>query len=134
MIPKNSGILQQDFTIEEQPTFTYALDNDKYRVRGNIDGLKAVEQAVYKMISTERYQYVIYSRNYGVQLLDLFGKPTSYVIPEVKRRITEALLWDKRITKVDDFDFKIAEKGILNVSFRVITIFGNFIASRAVNF
>ena len=47
--------------------------------------LVAVKQAVYKIIMTERYQYIMYSWNYGVELLDLFGEPVTYVCPELKR-------------------------------------------------
>jgi len=134
VIPKNSGLLQQDFTIKEQPTFTYAMDKEKNHIRGNTDKLAAMEQVVYKIVFTERYQYIIYGRNYGVQLLDLFGMPKTFVIPEIKRRITEALLWDDRITRVDNWTFNIPRRGVVEASFRVVTIFGDFIMQRAVNF
>jgi len=134
MIPKNSGLLQQDFVIAEQPTYTYAMDKEKNHIRGNTDKLAAMEQAVYKTIFTERYEYVIYGRNYGVQLKDLFGMPKTYVIPEIKRRIAEALLWDKRITRVDNWDFSIPKRGVVEASFRVVTIFGDILMQRAVNF
>ena len=134
MIPKNSGLLQQDFTIAERPTFTYRMDKEKEHIRGNTDGLTAMEQAIYKIVFTERYQYIIYGRNYGVQLLDLFGMPKTFVIPEIKRRITEALLWDDRITRVDNWEFSIPTRGVVEASFRVVTIFGDILMQRAVNF
>ena len=134
MIPKNSGLLQQDFETREQPTLTYAMDLEKNHIRGNNDKLAAMEQAVYKIVFTERYQYVIYGRNYGVQLLDLFGMPKTFVIPEIKRRITEALLWDDRITRVDNWQFAIPKRGVVDATFRVVTIFGDIIMRRAVNF
>jgi len=134
MIPKNSGILQQDFVIAKQPTFTYAMDLEKRHIRGNTDQLSAMEQAVYKILFTERYEYIIYGRNYGVQLSDLFGMPKTYVIPEIKRRITGALLWDNRITKVDNWQFAIPRRGVVDATFRVVTVFGDILARRAVNF
>lgn len=134
MIPRNSGLLEQDFIIRKQPTFTYKMDMEKMHIRGNANGLDAMEQAVYKILFTERYQYIIYGRNYGVQLLDLFGMPKTYVIPEIKRRITEALLWDDRITRVDNWNFNIPRRGVVDVSFRVITIFGDILMQRVVNF
>ena len=134
MIPKNSGLLQQNFTVQEQPTFTYAMDKEKHHIRGNTDGLAAMEQAVYKIVFTERGEYEIYSNNYGVQLKDLFGMPKTYVIPEIKRRITEALLWDDRITSVDTWFFEIPRRGVVMASFRVVTIFGDVHMERAVNF
>jgi len=134
MIPKNSGLLRRDFVIKEQPTFTYAMDMEKLHIRGDTDGLKAMEQAVYKIVFTERYEYIIYSPNYGVRLKDLFGLPKTFVIPEIKRRITEALLWDNRIRRVDNWVFEIPTRGTVNASFRVVTIFGDILMQRAVNF
>jgi len=93
-----------------------------------------MEQAVYKIVFTERYEYIIYSPNYGVQLKDLFGMPKTFVIPEIKRRITEALLWDDRITRVDTWNFNIPRRGVVDASFRVVTIFGDILMQRAVNF
>lgn len=134
MLPRNSGLLEQDFEIKPQPTFTYAMDMEMLRIRGNTDNLEAMEQVVYKIINTERYQYIIYGRNYGVQLIDLFGLPKTYVIPEIKRRITEALLWDDRITRVDNWTFSIPRRGAVEAHFRVVTIFGDIMIERTVNF
>jgi len=134
LIPKNSGLLQQDFVVAEQPTFTYAMDMERMYIRGNTDKLQGMKQAVYKIIHTERYAYIVYGRNYGVGLLDLFGMPKTFVIPEIKRRITEALLWDDRITRVDNWIFNIPRRGVVDASFRVVTIFGDILMQRAVNF
>lgn len=73
---------------------------------GSCDGLEAIKQAVYLILNVERYRYVIYSSNYGVEFDDLLGKPVPYVLPELKRRIEEALTQDDRITSVDGFEFK----------------------------
>ena len=134
MKPRNSGLLQQDFVIQDAPTFTYSMDMEKMHIRGNTDKLRAMEQAVYKIIFTERYAYIIYGRNYGVQLLDLFGMPKTFVIPEIKRRITVALLWDDRITRVDNWSFNIPARGVVEANFRVVTIFGDILMQRLVNF
>lgn len=134
MIPSTVGFLDKDFEIEEQPSFTYMMQANEYLIRGYIDGLEAVRQAIYKIIMTERYQYIMYSWNYGIELLDLFGEPVTYVCPELKRRITEALLWDDRIRSVDNFEFDFPQKGIVHVAFIAHTIFGDVKAEREVNF
>lgn len=134
MIPRNSTLLQRDFVVRQQPSFTYAMDLEKQHIRGDTDNLKAMEQAVYKIVFTERYEYIIYSGNYGVRLKDLFGMPKTFVIPEIKRRITEALLWDDRITRVDTWNFNIPVRGTVEASFRVVTVYGDIIMQRAVNF
>lgn len=134
MIPSTIGFLDKDFEIEEQPSFTYKMQPDENLVRGYTDGLEAVKQAVFKIIMTERYQYIIYSWNYGIELADLFGEPITYVCPELKRRISEALLWDDRIEGVDGFEFNFPQMGVVHVAFTVHTIFGDIQAEREVNF
>ena len=102
--------------------------------RGDDKALEAVKQAIFKIIMTERYQYIMYSWNYGIELLDLFGEPVTYVCPELKRRISEALLCDDRIWSVDNFEFDFPQKGVVHVVFTTHTIFGDVQAEREVNF
>lgn len=134
MIPSITGFLEQDFEIEEQPTHTYKMNLASELVRGYTDGREAIEQAIYKILNTERYQYVMYSWNYGIELLDLYGEPVSYVCPELERRITEALTWDDRIQSVDNFEFNISKKGEIHVTFTAHTTFGDVAAEKVVNF
>lgn len=105
MIPTGTEILILD-TSEHMPSMTYRMAAEKKEVRGALDGMDAVKQAVYKILQTERYKYVIYDWNYGVELEDLLGKAVSFVIPELQRRITEALLTDDRIEAVRIFLLK----------------------------
>lgn len=134
MIPSTTAFLEQDFEIEEQPTHTYKMNLTSELVRGYTDGQEAIKQAIYKILNTERYQYVMYSWNYGIELLDLYGEPVSYVCPELERRITEALTWDDRIQSVDNFEFNISKKGEIHVTFTAHTIFGDVAAEKVVNF
>lgn len=134
MIPSTSAFLKQDFEIERQPTHTYKMDIETHLVRGYTDGLEAMKQAIYKILLTERFQYAMYSRNYGIELHDLYGEPVSYVCPELERRIAEALTWDDRIESVDNFEFDLSKKGLVHASFTVHTIFGDVRAEREVNF
>ena len=109
MIPSTMGFLTQDFELEEQPSKTYKINLNDNTVRGYTDGLEAMHQVVYAIVNTERYQYPIYSWDYGIELMDLYGEPLSYVCPELERRITEALLCDDRIQSVDNFEFDICD-------------------------
>lgn len=133
MIPSTVGFLDRDFEVEEQPSLTYRMQADGNTVRGYADGLEAMRQAVYKILSTERYRYPMYSWNYGVELLDLYGEPASYVCPELKRRITEALTWDERIESVDNFKFDFPKRGAIHVIFTVHTKFGDVPAEKEVD-
>ena len=124
MIPSGT-LAEQDFEEQEQPDRTYRIDSENGRISGNTDGIEAVKQAVYKIISTERYQYIMYSWDYGIELNDLYGEPVSYVCPELERRITEALTWDERIESVDGFEFDLSRKNAVAVKFTVHTIYGS---------
>lgn len=59
-----------------------------------------------------------------MELADLFGKPMPYVIPEISRRIEEALLVDDRINKVDGFDLQYDKQGNVKCYFVVHSILG----------
>ncbi len=133
MLPTVNPLLSQDIEFVEVPTYTFYLDKDNKVCYGYTDSLQAMEQAIYLILRTERYQYVIFSWNYGIELEDLFGMPISWVIPEVKRRIQEALLNDTRINAVDNFGFVVG-KGELLVTFTAHTKFGDIPIEKGVNF
>lgn len=106
MLPQNSiDDLTVDFEEIVQPSRTYKLDLERKRIVGYADGREAVEQAIYKLLSTERYDHLIYTWNYGAEIAKLFGQPIPYVYSELKRLITEALTHDDRIESVDAFNF-----------------------------
>lgn len=118
--------------IGTQPGLTHKLDAGWGRVRGMTDGRDAVLQSVYLILNVERYAYPIYSRSYGSELAGLIGKPRDYAMSEIKRRITEALLQDDRITGLSGWEFETSRKGV-RVSFVVHTIYGDAAASKEVD-
>lgn len=123
MIP-NIGTLNTELVEVEIPSRTHAIVYDKNRVNGFTDNIDALRQAIYLILNTERYAYPIYSWNYGVEFGDLLGMDSQLAVPEIKRRISEALLQDDRIVSLSEWDFKINKKKV-SVSFVVTTIFGN---------
>lgn len=120
-----------NFAMAEQPSYTHKLVIDRNRVSGMTDQRDALFQAVYLILNIERYAYPIYSRRYGVELEDLIGKPKDYAMSEIKRRITEALTQDDRITSVDDWSFETGRKSVL-VRFTVYTIYGDLEVTKEV--
>ncbi len=132
MIPVNNELALVDVEMETQPSLTYAFDIEADRIRGTTDEQEAMRQAIYLMLNTERYQYSIFSWNYGIELEHLIGQPIALVLPEIERCITEALLQDDRITGVDEFDFETEGKTV-HCTFRVTTIFGEIKAEKEVN-
>lgn len=118
--------LEPDFEIEADPSLTYAMrladsDENKNAFVGRVDDEAAVRQAVLKILNTERYEYEIYSWDYGIELRDLFGQPMAYCMSEVKDRVTEALTADDRIESVENFTVERVGKRALHVTFTVVT-------------
>lgn len=133
MIPSTVGFMEQDFEIEEQPSMVYRMDLNGDSVKGFCDGIEAVKQAVFRMLNTERYQFIIYPWYYGIETIDLYGEPVTYVCPELERRIVDALSIDSRITSVTDFEHDLETKGVVHTTFTVHTIYGEYRAEREVN-
>lgn len=134
MIPSVNEILLTDLEVETQPSLNYKMHLEQNIINGVCDELEAMKQVVYKILCTERYEYIIYSWNYGIELKDLFGEPVAWVCPELERRIQEALLQDDRINAVDTFDFDLTEKRTVKVTFTVHTIFGELNDEMVVNY
>lgn len=132
MIPAKNSFLSEDFELIEQPTKTYKLHLTDNVVSGFADEREAIAQAIYKILNTERYLYVMYSHNYGIELNDLFGEPVSYACPMLVPRIKEALMQDIRIQGVDNFSFDTSEKRVVTVSFIAHTVSGDIAVEKVV--
>lgn len=132
MIPQTENELKNDFEFEELPTNTFKLNNSYNQIYGFTDGLEAMKQAIYLILNIERYEYLIFSWNYGIELADLFGEPIPFVMAELERRISEALLQDSRITSVEDFEFD-SERNKVFCKFKVYTIYGEIETEKVVN-
>lgn len=113
--------ISEEFDLGTEPSLTYAMNPDRNIFVGKADDVEAVQQAVLKILNTERYEHEIYSWDYGVELADLYGAPIPYAMSEVKQRITEALLADDRIESVDGFTVELSGKRSLHVTFTVTT-------------
>ena len=99
----------------EQPTRTYRADFRRGRISGFTDGISAMEQAVFLILSTERFKHLIYSFDYGSEVSSILGGDRQLAMSEAKRFITG----------VDGFEFTQTGRNTLNVSFTVRTIFGD---------
>lgn len=132
MIPSTNSVLSTELKVERQPTKTYKFNIENNTINGFCDNLEAMTQVVYKILNTERYKNIMYSWNYGIELLDLFGEPINYAVSELKRRITEALVQDDRIQSVDNFEFK-TDRRTVYMTFVVHTIFGDIQSEKVVN-
>ena len=122
-VTENLDDLLAKFNNSEK-TKTFAINTNENVIGGKIDGLAALKQSIYLMLSIEADQYIIYPYTYGITTVDLIGKPSYYVAAVLPNRIKETLLSDDRITGVSDFEFEV-NRNKLHVSFVVNTIYGN---------
>ncbi len=131
MIPENSIPDDLTFSAAEEQSRTYQLFEDK--IQGYVMDLQALKQAIYKILNTEKFEYPIYSFDYGIEFNSLIGKDPTYVKLELIRRIRECLLEDERISSVDSFEFTGSGDEIY-CTFTVTSIYGEMQITREVNY
>lgn len=133
MIPQGSVLVENPHVqIQQQPSRTYRLDWNRNRVVGMTDGLEAVKQAVFKILQTTRFEHLIYSSNYGCEIMRSLAADPSFVKSEIGRYVEEALLQDDRVKAVDDIQVKLEQDRAL-VTLTVVTEAGSFPVSQEVN-
>ena len=98
------------------------LENGDFKI---VEGNNAIKVWVYKALLTPRYNYSIYSWDYGSELMDLVGKAytPSLTKEEAKRYIKEALLINPYILEVTVLDTSFSN-GILSADIKIVTIYG----------
>ena len=134
MIPSVNDILSTELEEVEIPSKNYRMHFADEVINGYNDNIEAMKQVIYKILNTERYQYIIYSWDYGIELMDLFGEPVDWVCSELERRITEALEADDRIEDVEGFEFDTSKRHEILVKFNVNTAFGDVEVEKAVEY
>ena len=98
MLPQIDNTIQPDVQTITIPSKTYKLTDE--RITGYVDGIQSVQQAVYHILSVERYSCLIYDDNYGVELEQYQGKDFEYIEATIEDTLKEALTQDNRITNV----------------------------------
>ena len=98
MIPMITGGITEQIETVPFPSYTYRLSETQ--IVGSVDGLDAIQQAVYHILSTERYSYDIYDENYGVELGKYIGRSFEYLKTTIQNTLRDALLQDDRIIDV----------------------------------
>ena len=77
-----------------------------------------------KILQTERFHYLIYSWNYGMEWSQLIGKSRETALANLKQQLESALLQDDRILSITDLNVTDSGRRFLTVSFTANTIFG----------
>lgn len=127
MTPTATTTILPGLTVEsaaQRPSRTYGVDWAAGRVRGKLEGKEAMAQAIRKLLSTERFSYLIYSWNYGTEWASLMGEDRAVAESEIKRLLWEALKQDPRITGLSQVSIAWADRRSCAVSLEAETIFG----------
>ena len=112
-----------DLTVKEQSYTDRTYKMSDTQIAGFVDGMEALKQSIYKALSTEQYEYPIYSFQYGIAWKQLIGEDRSYVRAELRRMVEELLMRDDRIRSVDGFEFSSSGDSC-HCSFNVSSIYG----------
>ena len=124
VLPVSTLNLNTGTIVESEPSLTWFIDQKSKRIRGTCDGYEAVKQAVDIILHTERYLWQIYRPSSGVEDDGLIGLDSGYVALELRRRITDALMMDNRVTGLSEFHTAVSGDS-LSLSFVVNTVYGD---------
>lgn len=122
MLPQSTA-LDGSYTLTESTDTTYRMDTESLTIQGLCGGKEAVKQAVYKLLMTEKDTYIIYDKNYGIKLKDLYGTDMGYVRAVIRLRLEEAFKNDERILRIKSF-CTLAQKSRLTVDMSLDTVYG----------
>ena len=110
--------------LADMPSTTYRIDFQSGRISGTVDGHEAMVQAIRKILQTERFAYLIYSWNYGMEWSQLIGKNRETALANLKQQLEAALLQDDRIMSISNLKVTDSGRRFLTVSFTANTIYG----------
>lgn len=130
-LPQTGKIDIDDLT-SSVPSYTYRFDFENKRIIGKVDGQEAVIQAIHKVFETMRYAYAIYDSRYGEEFTTLIGQSYPYAAAAVSGMVEDCLLQDDRILKVYDFVIEQKDADVMQVEFKVDTIYGEIVYSTEV--
>lgn len=126
MIPQINNQLIGESIQYRQPNLTYRVGNST--VAGKVDKLDSVKQAIYHILSTERYSNPIYDGDYGVELEQYIGKDIGFITAGIQETLRDALLQDDRISdvQVDNVEKSDKQNNACLIDFTVFTIYGTY--------
>ncbi|WP_283682667.1 DUF2634 domain-containing protein [Parablautia sp. Marseille-Q6255] len=121
---------------EQRTTRTYGMDMEHKRIVGMVDGEEALKQSIWKMLSTERFKHLIYSDNYGSEIMDRAMDTElteEFLESDIPELIKDALMIDDRILDVDNISWKWVGRDSVSISCSVITVYGALLVEGVVN-
>lgn len=80
---------------------------------------------IYKALMTPRYRHLAYTEDYGNEMYNLIAQSIDQevLLLELKRYVTEALMYNEYIRELSGFEFEIKGSAVL-IKFTVTSIYG----------
>ncbi|MGM0846884.1 MAG: DUF2634 domain-containing protein [Bacillota bacterium] len=120
--------------LEVKPSKTYRLDFTTFEITDEkVGGEAALRQFIEKSLRTPRFRYLIYSSDYGSELMNLIGDDVTqeYLNAEIPRMVKESLIFDDRIEDIQNIKF-FKELDTVFITFTVLSSEG-FLFSQEVS-
>ena len=107
----------------ERDCFLYDVNGQHILLTGN----PALEVWIYKALKTERFEYLAYSWQYGIELKPFIGKVMGVQerYSELRRVITECLMVNPYIRSIDSFSITPENRAeLIRVHITLTTVYG----------
>jgi hypothetical protein len=109
-VGSTTTVEDEDLPLLKEYAWSFETDKFIYDDNGNhviVEGNEALKVWIYKALKTERYDYIAYSWQYGIELKPFIGKVMGVQerFSELKRVITECLMVNPYILSIDSFEF-----------------------------
>ena len=119
-----------DLPLFREYVWDFERDRFLYDVNGRhilLSGNPALEVWIYKALKTERFEYLAYSWQYGIELKPFIGKVMGVQerYSELRRVITECLMVNPYIKSIDSFSITSENRAeLVRVHITLTTVYG----------
>ena len=119
-----------DLPLFREYVWDFERDRFLYDVNGRhilLSGNPALEVWIYKALKTERFEYLAYSWQYGIELKPFIGKVIGVQerYSELRRVITECLMVNPYIKSIDSFSITSENRAeLVRVHITLTTVYG----------
>ena len=119
-----------DLPLFQEYAWDFERDCFLYDVNGRhilLSGNPALEVWIYKALKTERFEYLAYSWQYGIELKPFIGKVMGVQerYSELRRVITECLMVNPYIRSIDSFSITPENRAeLIRVHITLTTVYG----------
>lgn len=123
-------IVAGDLPLFQEYAWDFKRDCFLYDVNGRhilLSGNPALEVWIYKALKTERFEYLAYSWQYGIELKPFIGKVMGVQerYSELRRVITECLMVNPYIRSIDSFSITPENRAeLVRVHITLTTVYG----------